>query len=836
VSRAIASALALLALLAGALPVAAAEEVGKAEVADTAEIVPGVVVVGWRNPDRGASVARARGLARVADLGATGHGASATVLSTRGRSVHAVITELRADPAVAYAEPNYLFSLPDHEFEGDVAGVDPVGQGGIAGVPVSDPATGGQYSLDRMRVRDAWGRSTGGSNLIAVLDTGVQAGHPDLRGRVAKGYDFVNNDTGAGDDNGHGTWVAGIIAANANDGYGIAGITWSDRILPVKIMSASGTGSTADLAAGITWAANRGADVINMSVGGFPYSQAIQDAVSHAWRKGAVLVAAAGNNGRSENFYPASYDHVVSVSATQPEDEFSRWSSFGPKVDVTAPGSSVLTTNCTSSGCPHRDWGSHTYISGTSFATPNVAGVVALIRARHPSFTPAQIVSRLQGTVDDLGYAGRDDRYGLGRVNAYRALGADVASPRRGTGDGLERNNTLATAKGIPRGTTTRPSIYPAGDIDVFAVTVPRAGRLDVRVTGVVDTRAYPWNRSGLPIDPIVELYNAAGTLIKTVDAVWESGTELATYQATGRTRILVRIRNYYANGNRAAYSITPTFHDNVVPTISMHAPDSQATSVSRWITPVARFSERVTNVTTSTVRLRDMSTLSLVPATVRYDGARREVRLTPAVALDRSREYRFELTPGIEDAGGNAIANTRVRFTTVGYLFTDIADSPFADEIEWIYTRGITQGCMTDRFCPTRTITRAEVAALMSRALSLPATSLDYFTDDDGTKHEAATNRIAKAGITTGCGRGLYCPTREMTRAEMAAFFARAWALPTTATDYFTDDNGLKLEPFINRMAAAGITTGCGSKQFCPSGLVTRGEMAAFLYRALNR
>ena len=163
----------------------------------------------------GRCVLRARGLRLVTELGQPRQGASAAVLSTRGRSVNAVIAELRADPAVAYAEPNYLFSLPESDVEGGVAGVVPRRR--IAGVPVSDPQTGGQYSLDRMRVRDAWHRSTGGSNLIAVLDTGVQAGHPDLRGRVVKGYDFVNNDTGASDDNGHGTWVAGIIAANAND-------------------------------------------------------------------------------------------------------------------------------------------------------------------------------------------------------------------------------------------------------------------------------------------------------------------------------------------------------------------------------------------------------------------------------------------------------------------------------------------------------------------------------------------------------------------------------------------------------------------------------------------
>ena len=434
-SRAVATALSLLVLLAGAMPVAASDKAALDDAPLVGEIVPGEVVVGWRNPDRGAIVLRARGLALVTELGHRGQGAPAMVLSTRGRSVDAVIAELKADPAVAYAEPNYLFSLPESEVEGGVAGVVPGGSGAIAGVAVNDPQTGGQYSLDRMRVRDAWSRSKGGSNLVAVLDTGVQAGHTDLHGRVAKGYDFVNNDSGASDDNGHGTWVAGIIAANANDHYGIAGISWTDRILPVKIMDGNGTGSTADLAAGITYAANRGADVINMSVGGFPYSQAIQDAVNDAWNRGAVLVGAAGNNNRSETFYPASFDHVVSVSATQVEDEFSNWSSYGPKVDVSAPGSSVLTTNCTASACQHPDWGSHTYISGTSFATPNVSGVVALIRAKYPSYTPSQVVSRLLNTVDDRGYAGRDDRYGLGRVNAYRALGASVAQPPRGGGD-----------------------------------------------------------------------------------------------------------------------------------------------------------------------------------------------------------------------------------------------------------------------------------------------------------------------------------------------------------------------------------------------------------------
>jgi type VII secretion-associated serine protease mycosin len=835
VSRAAASALAVVILvLAGALPVAAADDAAQGDGALAGEIVPGEVVVGWRNPERGAGVVRARGLALVADLDIAGRGASAAVLSTRGRSVSAVIAELSADPAVAYAEPNYLFSLPDYDIEGGVAAAAPSAGGEIAGVPVDDTYTAGQYSLDRMRVRDAWSREKGGSNLIAVLDTGVQSGHPDLRGRVVKGYDFVNNDTGASDDNGHGTWVAGIIAAKANDGYGIAGISWTDRILPVKIMNASGTGSTADLAAGITWAANRGADVINMSVGGFPYSQAIQDAVNHAWSRGAVLIGAAGNNNRRENFYPASYDHVVSVSATQVEDEFSRWSSYGPKVDVSAPGSSVLTTNCTASACPHRDWGSHTYISGTSFATPNVAGVTALIKARYPSYTASQIVGRLRGTVDDLGYAGRDDRYGLGRVNAYRALGASVARPKRLSGDSFERNNSLASAAQIGIGRTTDATIYPAGDQDWFRVWVPRAGRLDVRVTGVVDTRAYPWNRSGLPIDPIVELYKGNGTLITRVDRQWEGGVELAQHKVGRGTAVIVRVFNYYANGNRIAYTVTPKFVDTVAPVATIRAPAAGSTEITQWVSPVATFNEVVQNVSSSTVRLRDMETNQLVPASVSYDAARRQVRLTPADRLDGHHDYRFELGAAITDRRGNSLAPTHARFRTSLYAFRDIQGTPYAAQIQWTAVRHIIPGCGSERFCPTTSANRAVTALALDRALDLAPTSRDYFTDDEGMPHEDAINRVRAAGLMTSCATARFCPRDPVRRGHMAVILVRALDLPAVPGDFFTDDEGKSYEDAVNRVAAAGLMTGCGSTTFCPTQYVRRQELADIVYRAL--
>jgi serine protease len=721
VSRPLSSALALLLLIATAVPVAASEpEPESAAVAASGEIVPGEVIVKWRDSGNGPERARAHGLSVVAELGTAG-ASMPDVVSTAGRPVADVIAELRADPAVEYAEPNYVVALAE----------DPA----VAAVGVNDPKTGPQYSLDRMRVRDAWSLSVGSATgTVAVLDTGIDMGHPDLAGRILPGYDFVNDDEWAGDDNGHGTWVSGIIAANANDGIGIAGISWHDRILPVKIMNANGTGDTSDLTSGIVWATNHGATVINMSVGGFPYSSYVHDAVRYAWNNGVVLIGAAGNNATETAFFPASYPEVVSVSATQVDDEFSNWSNYGADVDVSAPGAAVLTTNCQVCKPIEQDIsGDHryTYISGTSFAAPNVAGVVALIRAEYPSMTNAWVVNRLKSTVDDLGYAGWDSRYGNGRVNAYRAVGGSPATIPLIAGDPYEFNSTFATATVVTAGATIHPTIYPAGDVDFVAVDVPRAGRLDVTVVPVIDNRAWPWHRNSLAVDVVLNMYRADGTYIATVDAADPSATDHGSVQLAAGGRIVLRVHNYTPNGNRTPYTISTAYVDNVG--------------------------------------------------------------------------------------------------------FVDTGASPFSSEIDWLVTEGITNGCSDTLFCPKDWVTREQMASFLSRAMVLPAVGADYFTDDEQSVHEADINGVAAAGVTQGCAIGLYCPKGTVTREQMASFLARALNLPPTTADFFTDDEQSPHEADINRLAAAGITNGCGGSAYCPKANVTREQMAAFLYRAFS-
>lgn len=165
---------------------------------------------------------------------------------------------------------------------------------------------------------------------------------------------------------------------------------------------------------------------------------------------------------------------------------------------------------------------------------------------------------------------------------------------------------------------------------------------------------------------------------------------------------------------------------------------------------------------------------------------------------------------------------------------FTDIGSSGFKNDIFWLYNRGITAGCSATTFCPRSSVTREQMASFLVRALKLPATSTDFFRDDESSPHESDINRLAASGITGGCASGRFCPKALVTREQMASFLARAFRLPVASIDYFSDDNGSIHQGDINRLAKSGITGGCGTGTFCPKATVTREQMAAFLHRAL--
>jgi len=292
----------------------------------------------------------------------------------------------------------------------------------------NDPYWHLQWGSAKIEADYAWNKTIGNSSiLVAIIDTGVDYDHPDLAANyVPLGYDWVNKDDDPMDDNGHGTHVAGIVAAVINNSIGVAGIA-QVRIMAEKGLDQSGYGDADDLANAIVHAADQGAHIITMSWGSNSSSVLIMRAVKYAYRSGALLVAAAGNEATSQKTYPAAYDEVIAVSATDKFDNPASFTNYGDWIELAAPGVSIYSTVL--------DDG-YNYKSGTSMATPHVAGAAALIWSVFPELTREQVRIRLQETADDLGAEGFDIYYGYGRVNARKAVAAhDIAitgvSPRK---------------------------------------------------------------------------------------------------------------------------------------------------------------------------------------------------------------------------------------------------------------------------------------------------------------------------------------------------------------------------------------------------------------------
>jgi len=280
---------------------------------------------------------------------------------------------------------------------------------------------GYQWALTKIQAPQAWDLTTGCSTIsIAVLDTGVDMSHPDLSGKVVGNVNYSSSGT-VSDVYGHGTHVAGIAAAATNNGQGVAGLGYNSAILNVKVLGDDGAGTYSAVAYGIVWAADHGARVINMSLGGTSLSSTLQDAVNYAWGKGVVLVAAAGNNGNNVPFYPAYFQNVIAVASTDSTDSLTPYSDRGDWVDVAAPGDSIWSTR------PNNSYGS---MSGTSMASPHVAGLAALVVTRvgdtnGNGFLNDEVRACIQNNADNIGVSG----IGSGRINAYKAVQATSPAP-----------------------------------------------------------------------------------------------------------------------------------------------------------------------------------------------------------------------------------------------------------------------------------------------------------------------------------------------------------------------------------------------------------------------
>ena len=278
-----------------------------------------------------------------------------------------------------------------------------------------------------------------------------------------------------------------------------------------------------------------------------------------------------------------------------------------------------------------------------------------------------------------------------------------------------------------------------------------------------------------------------------------------------------------------------------VAPGVSSRSPAQNATGVSTTTIVTATFSEAIDPATVSGTTVTLSSSAGAVSAAVTYDGATRTATLDPIGSLAAAVTYTATVKGGIKDLAGNALAaDSTWTFTTAmapapppPHPFSDIIGHPFQTDILWLSQEGITAGCAPMLYCPDAPVTREQMASFLVRALGLLPTANDFFTDDEASIHEADINRVAQAGIAMGCGGGRYCPQQVVTREQMASFLVRGYGYTASSGDFFTDDELSIHEADINKLATSGVTAGCGGTYYCPTGAVTRGQMAAFLHRA---
>jgi hypothetical protein len=392
-----------------------------------------------------------------------------------------------------------------------------------------------EWHLRRIDAPTAWTTSTGSSSIvIAILDTGVNGNHEDLSSKMVAGWNSYDNNANASDVNGHGTLVAGTAAASSNNAMGVASVAWGCKIMPVRISAPDGTASYSSVANGLTWAANHGARVANVSYM-MTESSTVSSAASFFQSKGGVVTMSAGNYG---TFHSASDNpYVLTVSATDYYDVLYSWSDTGNNVDLAAPGY-VYTTSMA---------GGYTNASGTSFSAPIVAGVAALVMSANPGLTGPQVQDIIKRAADDFGSPGWDSSYGWGRVNAARAVSA--AGGGTVTPDSTPPTVGIASpAAGATVSGTVSVSVSAGDNVGVASVNLNVDG---VSVgTATASPYSFSWNSTTVG--------DGTHTLTATArDAAGNTGTSAA---------LTVNVNNAPPPGDTAA------------PTVSIASPANGAT------------------------------------------------------------------------------------------------------------------------------------------------------------------------------------------------------------------------------------------------------------------
>lgn len=422
---------------------------------------------------------------------------------------HAMVQALVRNPHIKFAEVDALVS-PD--------------------MVANDTYFGNAWHLTNIGATTAWDTSTAAGVTIAILDSGVDASHPDLAAKLVAGYNFYDNNTNTADVYGHGTKSAGTAVAITDNGIGVSSVARDAKLMPIRVTDTTGWATWSGLASGTTWAADRGARVISMSFQNPSSSASVLSAASYARNKGAVVIGAAGNTSAYDA--TAASDLMTIVAATDSADNRASWSTYGPSVDIAAPGVGVYTTT---SGGGYGSW------SGTSAATPVVAGVAALLIAANPALKPADIDKILQTTALDRGTVGKDDYYGFGRIAATAAV---LAAKSVVASD----SQTPTVAISAPTGGTVSGivsvSVSAADNVGVAKVELYVGGAL--LASDILAPYSFSWDTQSRPDGATTlnaKAYDAAGNVASSTVNV-NIANQVTTADATPPTVAVVKPLN----------------------------------------------------------------------------------------------------------------------------------------------------------------------------------------------------------------------------------------------------------------------------------------------------
>lgn len=470
-----------------------------------------------------------------------------------------MVRALRKQPGIQYAEPNYILKALSTE--------------------PNDTFYSYQWHYPDINLPEAWDITTGSSDVVvAVVDSGVLLAHPDLAGQLVDGYDFISDpdtsmdgdgvddnpddpgDSEEGESSFHGTSIAGVIGATSDNHTGVAGVTWQAGIMPLRALGYGGAGTMSDILEAVKYAAgletnigitlDEPVDIINLSLGSTAYSAIAESVYAQVREQGVIVVAAAGNEKSDNVIYPAGYETVVAVGATAYDDTRASYSSYGPAVDVAAPGGDsrdvnhdgyidgVLSTWGDDSNGSIEMW--YLFRTGTSMAAPHVAGVAALMKSLYPGLTPDEFDALLQGgyLTIDLGDPGRDDEFGYGLIDAHQA----VLVAQEGTSSGS-----------LPKIPYANPDFLNFGSsMTGSEVTVTHIGNGEL----VIDD--YSWNASWLTVSPLYVDAAGIGTYRVEVDREGLAGgiyTDTVTFAADNGSDAQMYVAMWVGNASGTAAS-----------------------------------------------------------------------------------------------------------------------------------------------------------------------------------------------------------------------------------------------------------------------------------------